>query len=78
MKSLGPVNEESYLHGLMTKILPIQAHVFILSARPQGYRDAPLQRANVLEVQPFNSDQVRKFIENWYLCQTKSKVRAIN
>lgn len=39
---------------------------FVLTARPQGYRDAPLQRAHVLEVQPFNMEQVRKFIENWY------------
>jgi len=40
---------------------------FVLTARPQGYRSAPLQRANVLEVQPFNSKQVKTFIENWYL-----------
>jgi energy-coupling factor transporter ATP-binding protein EcfA2 len=40
---------------------------FILSARPQGYMGAPLQRAHVLEVQPFNGHQVKKFIENWYL-----------
>jgi len=43
------------------QILSYPSSRFILSARPQGYRDAPLQRANVLEVQPFNSDQVRKF-----------------
>lgn len=40
---------------------------FVLTARPQGYRDAPLQRAHVLEVQPFNAEQVRKFIGSWYL-----------
>lgn len=40
---------------------------FILSARPQGYRDAPLQRAHVLEVQQFNSEQVKKFVHNWYV-----------
>ena len=40
---------------------------FVLTSRPQGYRDAPLQRAHVLEVQPFNANQVRKFIGNWYL-----------
>lgn len=40
---------------------------FILSARPQGYVDAPLERAHVLEVQPFNSSQVQRFINNWYL-----------
>lgn len=40
---------------------------FVLTARPHGYRDAPLLRAHVLEVQPFNPKQVQKFIENWYL-----------
>lgn len=40
---------------------------FILTARPQGYRDAPLQRAHILEVQPFAPQQVWKFIENWYI-----------
>jgi hypothetical protein len=49
------------------QILTYPSSRFILSARPQGYRDAPLQRANVLEVQPFNNDQVRRFIENWYV-----------
>lgn len=40
---------------------------FVLTARPQGYRDAPLLRAHVLEVQPFTPQQVRRFIENWYI-----------
>lgn len=40
---------------------------FILTARPQGYRDAPLQRANVLKVQPLNPTQVSRFIQNWHL-----------
>lgn len=41
---------------------------FVLTARPQGYTDAPLERADVvLEVQPFNAAQVWRFVENWYL-----------
>jgi len=41
---------------------------FVLTARPQGYHDAPLERADiVLEVLPFNVGQVRRFIESWYL-----------
>lgn len=40
---------------------------FVLTARPQGYRDAPLEKADTLEVQPFNNRQVQMFIENWYL-----------
>lgn len=40
---------------------------FVLTARPEGYRNAPLQRAHILEVRPFRGEQVQKFIENWYL-----------
>lgn len=41
---------------------------FVLTARPQGYTDAPLERADVvLEVQPFDAAQVWCFVENWYL-----------
>lgn len=40
---------------------------FVVTSRPRGYQDAPLERANVVEVQPFSATQVNKFIENWYL-----------
>lgn len=40
---------------------------FVLTARPQGYRSAPLAQAHILEVQPFNAEQVKKFINNWYV-----------
>jgi hypothetical protein len=40
---------------------------FVLTSRPQGYRSAPLERATVLEVQPFTPGQVERFIDNWYL-----------
>jgi predicted NACHT family NTPase len=39
----------------------------VVTSRPQGYQDAPLQRANVVEVQPFSGEQVKSFIDNWYL-----------
>jgi predicted NACHT family NTPase len=39
----------------------------LLTARPQGYRDAPLTQAHVLEVLPFHANQVEEFIQNWYL-----------
>lgn len=39
---------------------------FILSARPRGYLATPLDRAHVLEVQPFSPTQVQHFIYRWY------------
>ncbi|MGK3962780.1 NACHT domain-containing NTPase [Sorangium sp. So ce1667] len=41
--------------------------LFLLTARPMGYRTAPLERAHVLEVLPFGAEQVRRFVHNWYL-----------
>ena len=40
---------------------------FILTARPLGYRDAKLDGAKILDVQPFSPEQVRKFVEGWCL-----------
>jgi predicted NACHT family NTPase len=40
--------------------------ISLVSARPAGYRDAPLERVHVLEVQPFDYIDTRRFIEQWY------------
>ncbi len=41
---------------------------FILTSRPFGYHSASVEGINtVLEVQPFNLEQMEKFINNWYL-----------
>lgn len=41
---------------------------FILTSRPYGYNSAPLQEVGiVLEVKPFTPQQMRQFIESWYL-----------
>jgi energy-coupling factor transporter ATP-binding protein EcfA2 len=39
---------------------------FIITARPQGYLSAPVKGAQMLEVQAFNSAQVRQFVKAWY------------
>jgi len=40
---------------------------FLVTSRPFGYRDNPLSGVTVVVVRPFNSDQVRRFVHNWYL-----------
>ncbi len=40
---------------------------FIVTSRPRGYQTNPLPEATVLEVQPFNLQQVERFVESWYL-----------
>ena len=39
----------------------------IITARPGGYRSAPLSRAVALGLKPFSRDQAGKFISRWYL-----------
>ncbi|MDJ0597026.1 MAG: NACHT domain-containing protein, partial [Pleurocapsa sp. MO_226.B13] len=51
-------------------------NVFILTSRPHGYRSAPVEQVGtVLKVLPFNSKQVKQFIQSWYL-QTEIMSRA--
>ena len=40
---------------------------FIITSRPFGYKSAPLEGVDVLEVLPFTIKQVEEFIDNWYL-----------
>ncbi len=50
--------------------------LFILTSRPHGYRSTPVEQVGtVLEVLPFNSKQVKQFIQGWYL-QTEIMSRA--
>ena len=49
---------------------------FILTSRPDGYKSAPVERVGtVLAVLPFNADEIRQFVTNWYL-QTEIRSRA--
>jgi energy-coupling factor transporter ATP-binding protein EcfA2 len=41
--------------------------LFVITSRPGGYREAPLTRAHVLEIMPFNTQQNARFVHNWYL-----------
>ncbi len=41
--------------------------LFLVTSQPGGYKDAPLSQAHVLEVLPFNAEQTRRFVHNWYL-----------
>jgi hypothetical protein len=42
-------------------------NLFAVTSRPTGYKSAPLDRAQCLEVQPFTREQSHKFIDNWYV-----------
>ena len=49
---------------------------FVLTSRPHGFKSAPVEQVGtVLEVLPFNSEQMKQFIQSWYL-QTEIMSRA--
>ncbi|WP_018682278.1 NACHT domain-containing protein [Actinokineospora enzanensis] len=39
---------------------------FVVTSRPQGYHDGPIEGATVLQVRPFTTGQVRTFVHGWY------------
>jgi energy-coupling factor transporter ATP-binding protein EcfA2 len=45
---------------------PYSKNLFLISARPAGYRSARLDRAQILEVQPFTYPDTQRFIYRWY------------
>lgn len=51
---------------IQTQLLSYPKNRFILTARPHGYIDTPLDDALVLNVQPFSPVQMRDFIKRWF------------
>jgi hypothetical protein len=46
-----------------------------LTSRPFGYQSNPLGGVAVLEVHPFNYEQIKHFISNWYLANERMSYR---
>lgn len=40
---------------------------FMITSRPHGYRNNPLNGVNVLEIRPLTSEQVENFVHRWYV-----------
>lgn len=51
---------------------------FIITSRPYGYRVAPLNNVDEIEVRSFSQEQVKKFVHSWYLAVTRRKDGADN
>jgi uncharacterized caspase-like protein len=41
-------------------------NLFVITSRPFGYKTNPLSGVTVLEVRPFTTQQVERFVQNWY------------
>jgi hypothetical protein len=49
------------------QVSSLGANRFLVSSRPNGYRNNPLSGFTVLRVLPFDRKQVERFVRNWYL-----------
>ena len=49
---------------------------FVVTSRPYGLPDALAKRADVLVVRPFTAEQVRVFLEGWYLAAERHATAA--
>ena len=46
---------------------------YVITARPLGYRSAPIDGATILQVRGFTTDQVEQFVRAWYLTIEKRR-----
>ena len=62
-----PQTRQQVVQWVENQMIAHGSNDFIITSRPHGYRDNPLSHVTVLEVRPFTSRQVKRFIHNWYL-----------
>lgn len=62
-----PQQRQAVVTWVERQMIQYSSNRFILSSRPFGYRDNPLERVAVFEVKPFSNNQVQLFVQNWYL-----------
>ncbi len=55
------------------QILSYAKNRFILTSRPHGYIDAPLDDVRVLNIQPFTLSQIKSFVRNWYFTDERMR-----
>lgn len=53
-----------------------RGNLFLVTSRPAGYQACPLQNARALEVQAFDSEDTRLFVEGWYLANEVIRSKA--
>jgi hypothetical protein len=71
LDGLDEVADPSARHN-MVRWLEQQIHIypdnaFIITSRPHGYKENTITGVSVLEVMPFNREQIDNFVRKWYL-----------
>ncbi len=55
------------------QILAYAKNRFILTSRPHGYIDTPMNDVSVLNIQPFTLPQIKSFARNWYFIDERMR-----
>ena len=49
---------------------------FVVTSRPLGYQNAPIEGAITVQTQPFTTEQVSRFVHAWYLAEERHSTGA--
>jgi hypothetical protein len=62
-----PVKRRKVVRWVEGQMAAYGRNRFLITSRPGGYRSNPIEGVTQLEVLPFNSEEIRRFVHNWYL-----------
>ena len=61
-----PTHRESAIMWIEQQMKAYAANRFVITSRLAAYGDNPLKNTMVLEIEPFNREQVQHFVAGWY------------
>jgi hypothetical protein len=62
-----PVKRRKVVRWVEGQMAAYGRNRFLITSRPGGYRSNPIEGVTQLEVLPFNPEEIRRFVHNWYL-----------
>jgi energy-coupling factor transporter ATP-binding protein EcfA2 len=69
------IARKEIVEWVQNQMIAYPSNHFVISSRPYGYEETPLDHVRVLRIKPFTRDQVRFFIHNWYLANEITRAR---
>lgn len=62
-----PKIRQAVVNWVQRQMVAYRQNRFLVTSRPFGYRSNPLSGVTVLEIRPFTTEEVERFIHKWYL-----------
>ncbi len=70
------VERKNVTRWIESQIANYSKNNFIITSRPLDYFSNPISGATVLESQPFDREQIKQFIERWYLANEINNTKS--